>query len=222
MDPNSSPALPSLRRSLNRVEISNTPIPAIFRASPPPDTTIAEFFASLAQKSPPLLSASPTTTPPSSSPPTPNIPQSCKSVKLLIKPVDADLPSDTEISPLDLGPVCSRDVRSACPSPSPTLGRNPDLIFHEGLSDEEAFTYNRRAVAEKNRHARGQPRRKTRDTNSSIESFFPEAGISGSDDLSIERIGRDLELKAKNRRKSWRVSNDFSPAKRNSKGAWHR
>lgn len=222
MDPNTPRTLPSLRRSLNMVEVSNTPIPAISRASPPPDTTIAEFFLSLAQKSPPLLSDSPATTPPSPSPPTPNITQSRKPVKLSIKPIDAGLPSDTEISPLDLGPVCPRDVRSACPSPSPTLGMYLDLAFHDGLSDDEAVASNSQVIAEKKCHARSQRRRKTRVTNSSIESFLSEPKISGFEDLSIERNGRDIELKAKDRRKSWRISNDFSLAKRNSKGAWHR
>ena len=222
MDPSPPPTLPSLRRSLNMIDINKTPIPAISRASPPPDTTIAEFFVSLAQKSPPRLSDSPSTTPPSSSPPTPNIRERHKPVKLLIKPIDAGLPNDPEISPLDLGPTCSRSVRSACPSPSPTLGRNPDLAFHDGLSDEETATSTSRIVTENKWHAQGQRRRKTRVTRPSTETFFSEPGISDFEELSIERKGRDMELKAKNQRKSWRVSNNFSLAKRNSKGAWHR
>ncbi|OJJ59083.1 hypothetical protein ASPSYDRAFT_89802 [Aspergillus sydowii CBS 593.65] len=222
MDPSPPPTLPSLRRSLNMIDINKTPIPAISRASPPPDTTIAEFFVSLAQKSPPRLSDSPSTTPPSSSPPTPNIRERHKPVKLLIKPIDAGLPNDPEISPLDLGPTCSRSVRSACPSPSPTLGRNPDLAFHDGLSDEETATSTSRIVTENKWHAQGQRRRKTRVTSPSTETFFSEPGISDFEELSIERKGRDMELKAKNQRKSWRVSNNFSLAKRNSKGAWHR
>ncbi|KAL4939618.1 hypothetical protein BDV06DRAFT_224840 [Aspergillus oleicola] len=221
-----------------------TPIPTILRTSPP-DETVIETYMCFAHMTPPLPPRSPpsysssesTTTTSSLTPPTPlverDLNRNLTPINAFLKPIDAGLLSDSDISSLDLGPA---HTRSATPSPTPSLAANlgkrpgitPDIDDKESHPSKDYKVRSerkRRDTAEKAWHARGQDKRRSDpNTDSSLESslfaFSDSEGSSYTDDTSLERAGRDTETRDKSRKPVVRFS--YANVRRSPRRAWHR
>ncbi|KAL4933317.1 uncharacterized protein BDV17DRAFT_286988 [Aspergillus undulatus] len=230
-----------------------TPIPTILCTSPPPDESM-DYFGSFAGLTPLL----PPPSPPSSSSPesesstctlsgphtpltplTPlsdrNINANLRPVNAFLKPLDAGILSDSDISSLDLGPA---HIRSETPSPSPSLvaslSPRPRVTLDGNSQEAQPLLpdgnqavrkkLKRRDIAEKEWHARGQNKRRDEprtDSSMSFDSLFSDSeGSSNLENVNLERTARDNETRAKSRKPV--VAYAYAGVRRSPRRVWHR